>query len=41
MTDDDTMQLVFYGVLLLVIGVMMATFLGSVENVLLLLAPRS
>ena len=28
-------------ILLLVIGVMMATFLGSVENVLLLLAPRS
>jgi hypothetical protein len=28
-------------VLLLVIGAMMTTFLGSVENVLLLLAPRS
>ena len=28
-------------ILLLVIGAMMATFLGSVENVLLLLAPRS
>jgi flagellar biosynthetic protein FliR len=28
-------------ILLLVIGVMMATFLGAVENVLLLLAPRS
>ena len=28
-------------ILLLVIGVMMATFLGSFENVLLLLAPRS
>jgi flagellar biosynthetic protein FliR len=33
--------LIGFLILLLVIGAMMATFLGSVENVLLLLAPRS